>query len=81
MLKIVKVTLSRVYEFDINIIESLLEKEEVEINEETIKEKAEELAKDYWYEEVDTFLDNIDDFVSAKIEIYNNKNNNKNEKI
>lgn len=64
------VTFSRVYEFDITDIKNLLVKEEKKIiNENTLKEKAEELARDIWYEEASEFLDNIDDFISAKVKI------------
>ena len=74
-MKTVKVTFSRVYEIPIKDILSRmddLDREDYRLNqleEDRIKFMAEEIARDWWVDEMPEFLDNTEDFVSATIEI------------
>ena len=78
-MKTVKVTFSRVYEIPIKDILSRmddLDREDYRLNqleEDRIKFMAEEIARDYWSDEAPEFLNNSEDFVSAKVEMNNNK--------
>jgi hypothetical protein len=67
-----KITFHRTYELDPSVIHSRLAEEgyeDVEMTEELMKEKAEEIARDYLADEMPMFVDNTPDFVSATVEV------------
>ena len=68
------VTFHRTYEVDDSVIHEKLQDEgynDVEMNESLMKEKAEEMAREYFEEESEMFFETSNDFVSATVEIIN----------
>ena len=72
MSETIKVIFHRHYEVDKSIIHTRLKDngyEDVEMDEQLMKETAEEIARDWLADEMPMFVDNTKDFVSATIEI------------
>jgi hypothetical protein len=66
------VTFHRTYEVDLSMVHSKLAEddyEDVDMTEEVMQSKAEEIARDWLADEMPEFVDNTEDFVSATTEI------------
>lgn len=68
------VTFHRTHEVDVSLIHGRLaykDYEDVEMDEQVMKQEAEEIARDWLSDEMPEFVDNTSDFVSATTEIIN----------
>lgn len=66
------VTFHRTYEVDLSMIHNKLAEddyEDVDMTEDVMQSKAEEIARDWLADEMPEFVDNTEDFVSATTEI------------
>jgi hypothetical protein len=74
-MKTYKVTFSRVYEVPINLIKEKMDDLDLEdyklgqLEQDTINSFAEQIARDWLVDEMPEFINNTEDFVSAKVEI------------